>query len=86
MPQPELYECYSIEEVISFFGSRSEAQSLCNGQASMITFASARERNHSRLRHSSRSLPLNLSVTPFLPRLAGLDQRGADALRDYPRQ
>ena len=32
MPQPELYKCYSIEEAISFFGSRSEAQSLCNGQ------------------------------------------------------
>src|SRR5439155_1357957 len=31
----------------------------------MITFASGRERNHSRLRHSSRNLPLKLSVTPF---------------------
>src|SRR5262245_15323568 len=31
----------------------------------MITFASTRERNHSRLRHSSRNLPLKLSVTPF---------------------
>src|SRR5256885_16629533 len=30
-----------------------------------MTFASARERNHSRLRHSSRNLPLKLSVTPF---------------------
>ena len=31
----------------------------------MMTFASARERNHSRLRHSSRNLPLKLSPTPF---------------------
>src|SRR5262245_34771190 len=37
----------------------------------MITFASARERNHSRLRHSSRNLPLKLSVTPFCQGLPG---------------
>jgi len=37
----------------------------------MITFASARERNHSRLRHSSRNLPLKLSATPFCQGLPG---------------
>src|SRR5262245_49759975 len=37
----------------------------------MITVASARERNHSRLRHSSRNLPLKLSVTPFCQGLPG---------------
>src|SRR4029453_17151602 len=37
----------------------------------MMTFASARERNHSRLRHSSRNLPLKLSVTPFCQGLPG---------------
>src|SRR3954454_785562 len=37
----------------------------------MITFASARDRNHSRLRHSSRNLPLKLSVTPFCQGLPG---------------
>lgn len=37
----------------------------------MITFASAREWNHSRLRHSSRNLPLKLSVTPFCQGLPG---------------
>src|SRR5262249_4275749 len=50
----------------------------------MMTFASARERG-SRLRHSSRKLPLKLSETCFCPGLAGLDQRGADPLRDDPR-
>src|SRR5919197_4952262 len=30
-----------------------------------MTFASAREKNHSRLKHSSRNLPLKLSVTAF---------------------
>src|SRR5919109_4481680 len=37
----------------------------------MMTFASARERNHSRLRHSSRNLALKLSVTPFCQGLPG---------------
>src|SRR5438552_8301172 len=37
----------------------------------MITFASVRDRNHSRLRHSSRNLPLKLSVTPFCQGLPG---------------
>src|SRR5580704_17393039 len=37
----------------------------------MITFASVRERNHSRLGHSSRNLPLKLSVTPFCQGLPG---------------
>jgi len=37
----------------------------------MTTFASARERNHSRLRHSSRNLPLKLSATPFCQGLPG---------------
>ena len=46
----------------------------------MTTLASARDRNHSRLRHSSRNLPLKLSVAPFLPGLAGIDQRGIDLL------
>jgi len=32
---------------------------------SMTILASAQERNHSRLRHSSRNLPLKLSVAPF---------------------
>jgi hypothetical protein len=44
----------------------------CRRHASMITFAPARERNHSRLRHSSRNLPLKLSVTPFCQGLPGL--------------
>ena len=38
---------------------------------SMTTFASARDRNHSRLRHSSRNLPLKLSATPFCQGLPG---------------
>ena len=37
----------------------------------MTTLASARERNHSRLRHSSRNLPLKLSATPFCQGLPG---------------
>ncbi len=37
----------------------------------MITFASARERNHSRSRHSSRNLALKLSVAPFCQGLPG---------------
>src|ERR1700722_10617980 len=37
----------------------------------MMTFASARERNHSRFRHSSRNLPLKLSATPFCQGLPG---------------
>src|SRR3954447_22608565 len=37
----------------------------------MTTFATARERNHSRLRHSSRNLPLKLSATPFCQGLPG---------------
>src|SRR5437763_15046745 len=36
-----------------------------------MTFASARERNHSRLKHSSRNLPLKLSVTAFCQGLPG---------------
>lgn len=34
-------------------------------QVSMIAFASARERNPSRPRHSWQYLPLKLSATPF---------------------
>jgi hypothetical protein len=30
--KPRLYESYPVEQAISFFGSPSEAQSLCNGQ------------------------------------------------------
>src|SRR3954466_11796071 len=37
----------------------------------MTTFASARERNHSSPRHSSRNLPLKLSATPFCQGLPG---------------
>jgi hypothetical protein len=36
----------------------------CRRHISMITFASERERNHSKLRHSSRNSPLKLSETP----------------------
>jgi hypothetical protein len=32
----------------------------CRRHASMTIFASARERNHSRLMHASRNLPLKL--------------------------
>jgi hypothetical protein len=32
MTKPRLYESYPVEQAISFFGSPSEAQSLCNGQ------------------------------------------------------
>jgi hypothetical protein len=52
----------------------------------MMTLASARERNHSRLRHSSAELAVEAFGDAILPRLAGLDQRRADALRDDPRQ
>ena len=38
----------------------------------MTTLASARERNHSTLRHSSRNLPLKLSLVPFCQGLPGL--------------
>jgi hypothetical protein len=37
----------------------------------MISFASARERNHSRLRYSSRNLPLKLYAIPFCQGLPG---------------
>ena len=37
----------------------------------MTTFAPARERNHSTLRHSSRSLPLKLSALAFCQGLPG---------------
>src|SRR4029077_10118064 len=40
-------------------------------RASISTFASVRDRNHSRLRHSSRNLPLKLSVAPFCQGLPG---------------
>ena len=37
----------------------------------MTTLASARERNHSTLRHSSRKRPLKLSLVPFCQGLPG---------------
>jgi hypothetical protein len=40
-------------------------------QASIMTLAWARERNHSMLKHSSRNLPLKLSLTPFCQGLPG---------------
>jgi hypothetical protein len=54
----------------------------------MMTFASARERNHSRFRHSSRitKLAVEAFCNAILPRLARLDQRGADPLRDAKGQ
>jgi hypothetical protein len=30
--QPQLYQSYVTEKIVSFFGSQAEAQSLCNGQ------------------------------------------------------
>jgi hypothetical protein len=39
---------------------------------STMAFASARERDPSRPRHSTRNLPLKLSVTPFCQGLPGL--------------
>ena len=50
----------------------------------MTTLASARERNHSTLRHSSRSLPLKLSLVAVLPGLARIDQRRGDAALGDP--
>jgi hypothetical protein len=32
VPEPELYNWYSTQQAISFFGSPDEAQHLCNGQ------------------------------------------------------
>ena len=40
-------------------------------QLSMITFASARLRNHSRFRHSSLNFPLKRSSNPFCQGLPG---------------
>ena len=51
---------------------------------SMTILASARERNHSRLRHSSRNLPLKLSVVPFCQGFVWIDQGGLDTLVDDP--
>jgi hypothetical protein len=47
-------------------GCEREGAPRCNGVAIL-----ARERNHSRLRHSSRNLPLKLSATPFCQGLPG---------------
>jgi hypothetical protein len=30
--QPQLYQSYAREQIVSFFGSPDEAQSFCNGQ------------------------------------------------------
>jgi len=30
--QPELYQSYATEKIVSFFGAPGEAQSFCNGQ------------------------------------------------------
>ena len=64
----------------------------------MTTLASTRERNHSTLRHSSRSFPLKLSSLPFCQGLPGsiravldaglcqpLEDRQADELRPVVR-
>ena len=32
MTQPQLYQSYTIEKIVSFFGAPGEAQSFCNGQ------------------------------------------------------
>jgi hypothetical protein len=40
------------------------------GRTSLMTFALTRERDHSRLKHSSRNLPLKLAATPFCQDLA----------------
>ena len=32
MTQPQLYQAYAIEKIVSFFGAPGEAQSFCNGQ------------------------------------------------------
>ena len=32
MTQPQLYQSYATEKIVSFFGAPEEAQSLCNGQ------------------------------------------------------
>jgi len=45
----------------------------------MTTLASARDRNHSTLRHSSRSIAVEALVVGVLPRLARVDQGCADA-------
>ena len=42
---------------------------------SITTFASIRFRNHSMARHSSRNLPLTLSVVPFCQGLPGRSMR-----------
>jgi len=30
--QPQLYQSYTTEKIVSFFGSPDEVQSFCNGQ------------------------------------------------------
>jgi hypothetical protein len=50
---------------------------------SIMIFASVREREPFEAGHSSRNLPLKLSVTLFAD-ACRLDQRGADPLRDEP--
>jgi hypothetical protein len=52
----------------------------------MMIYGSARERNHSRLIHSSRNLPLKLSVTPFYQGLSRSINAVPMLLRDDPRQ
>ena len=50
----------------------------------MTTLASARERNHSTLRHSSRKLAVEALVGSVLPGLARIDQRRGDAALGDP--
>ena len=57
----------------------------CCRHFSITTFASARERNHSRLRHSSRNLPLKLSPTPFCHGLPGSIVVRGDSLWNIAR-
>jgi hypothetical protein len=52
----------------------------------MITFASARVRNHSRAEAFVAELAVEALGDAILPGLAGLDQRGANALCGDPGQ
>src|SRR5689334_24973794 len=52
----------------------------------MITCASRRDWNHSRLRHSSRNRPLNDSLVPFCQGLPWIDDGSLDVRVGQPLQ
>ena len=62
------------------------ASLYCRRNAALTTRASARLRNHSTLRHSSRNLPLKLSLTPFCQGLQGDDERRVNVVALEPAE